>query len=176
MAFSVRHYIGQIKSAEWLKTGFIIGSFGRKEADARCKYRSFVEEMIGTDYQNPTIKAFGASILGRPDFVEEISTEHVRGKQDSNIPALRHFIERPSPEQITDESRAVFTGDEMLARRVSMYLCHKYSGMRLQEIGAFFSVRDTAISEASRRFVRTLEPDRELRKKVEGIKKRLISV
>jgi REP-associated tyrosine transposase len=42
--------------------------------------------------------------------------------------------------------------------------------MRLREIGEQFYVRDTGISEASRRFVRKLETDGELRRRVEKIK------
>ena len=69
----------------------------------------------------------------------------------------------PTPEEIMKEAKAVFGDDEKLARRASIHLCHKYSGMRLREIGERFNVRDTAISEASRRFARELDTDGKLR-------------
>ena len=56
------------------------------------------------------------------------------------------------------------TNDEKLARRVTIHLCHKYSGLRLREIVECFNVRDTAISEASRRFARKLGANRKTRK------------
>jgi chromosomal replication initiation ATPase DnaA len=45
--------------------------------------------------------------------------------------------------------------------------------MKPQEIGDRFNVRDTAVSEASRRLVRTLETDEELRGRIEKIKGKL---
>ncbi|MBI1921548.1 MAG: transposase [Geobacter sp.] len=170
---SYQSFIGQSKPPAWLRTGFILGCFAKKEADARKKYRSFVEDMIGKEYESPLSKIFGASILGSADFIEEISSAHIREKEDANIPALKHFANRPSPEEIMKEAIAAFHSNEKLARQVSIYLCHKYSGMRLQEIGDRFNVRDTAISEASRRLVRKLETDEELGRKVEKIKGKL---
>jgi putative transposase len=117
------------------------GSFQRE------KYRSFVEDMIGKDYENPLDKIFGGSILGSVDFVDEISTAHIREKKDVNIPALKHFASKPSFEEIRKEVAKVFHDNEKLARQVTMFLCHKYSGMGLQERGTHFDVRDTAISK-----------------------------
>jgi chromosomal replication initiation ATPase DnaA len=45
--------------------------------------------------------------------------------------------------------------------------------MRLREIGERFKVRDTAISEASRRFAGKLETDEELRRKVVRIRRKI---
>ncbi|RNC67441.1 MAG: hypothetical protein ED859_14510 [Desulfuromonadales bacterium] len=164
---SYQSFTGQSKPPAWLKTGFILGCYAKKESGARKKYRSFVEDMIGKECESPLNKIFGASILGSADFIAEISSAHLREREDVNIPALKHFANMPSAEEIMKEATAVFHDNEKLARQVSIYLCHKYSGMRLQEIGDRFNVRDTAISEASRRLVRKLEADGELRKTVE---------
>jgi chromosomal replication initiation ATPase DnaA len=76
-------------------------------------------------------------------------------------------------EEIIKEVQAEFADNEKLARRVSIYLCHKHSGLKLGEIGESFNVRDTAISEASRRFAKELETDGKLREAVARIKDRL---
>jgi REP-associated tyrosine transposase len=122
---SYQSYTGQSKSPEWLQTRFILGCFAKKEAYARKKYRSFVEDKIGKQYESPLMETFGSSILGSPDFVDEISSTHVRGKEDVNIPTLRQFISRPTPEEIRNEAEAVFGDDKTLVRQVSIYLCHK---------------------------------------------------
>ena len=83
---------------------------------------------------------------------------------------------RPTPEQIIEDVEAEFGEDIKLARRASIHLCHKYSGMRLKELGECFNVRDTGISEASRRFARELEEDRKLMEVVERIKGKLKNV
>jgi REP-associated tyrosine transposase len=173
---SYQSFTGQSKQPEWLRTGFILSCFAKKEEDARRKYRSFVEDMIGKEYENPLLETFGSSILGSAEFVGEISSTHVRGKEDANIPALRQFANRPTPEEVMKEAEAVFADNEKLARQASIYLCHKYSGMKLREIGDRFNMRDTAISEASRRYIRKMETDEELRRKVEKIKGKLDKV
>jgi len=167
---SYTSYTGQSKSPEWQKTGFILGCFAKKTVDANKKYRTFVEDRLGKEYESPLTRAIATSILERAAFVEEITTSYIQGKEDGNIPALRHFISRPTPEEIMKETKAEFADDERQARRASIHLCHKYSGMRLWEIGERFNVRDTAISEASRRFARELEMDGKLRGMVERIK------
>ena len=53
------------------------------------------------------------------------------------------------------------------------YLCHKYSGAGLKEIGDMFGMKESAVSQASRRFVQVLERDRELLKQIEKVRKGL---
>jgi predicted DNA-binding protein YlxM (UPF0122 family) len=51
-----------------------------------------------------------------------------------------------------------------------IYLCHKYSGAGLKEIGEKFGIKESAVSQASRRFAQVLERDKELLKKIEQLK------
>jgi len=166
-------YTGHSKPPAWLRTGFILGCFTKRTEDAHKKYRTFVEDRLVKEYESPLTKAIGTSILGSAAFVEEISATYLQGKEDGNIPALRQFASWPTPKEIMKEAQAEFADDEKLARRAAIYLCHKYSGMRLREIGEHFDVRDTAISEASRRFARELDTDGRLRGMVERIKGKL---
>ncbi len=166
-------YMGHSKPLTWLRTGFIQSYFAKQVDDARKKYRTFVEDRLGKEYESPLKKSIGTSILGSIAFVEEISMAYLQGKEDRSIPALRQIASRPPLEAIMQEIQAEFADDEKLARRATMHLCHKYSGMRLREIGECFKVRDTAISEASRRFSRELDADEKLRGRVERIKGKL---
>lgn len=67
-------------------------------------------------------------------------------------------------------AKAEFGKSEILERRASIYLCHKFGGLKLLEIGEYFKVRDTGVSEASRRFAKELEKDEKRREIVERIK------
>ncbi len=168
---SYRYYIGQGKTPEWLKTGFILGYFGKRAALAEKKYRAFVEDLIGNEYESPLQGAVGSSILGSSGFIEEITEVHVRTKAaDKNIPALRQLTSRPSPEQIINAVKTVFAKNEKLVRQASIHICHKYSGVRLREIGSLFDVGETAIVEASRRFSLKMEEDIKLKEMVERVK------
>jgi chromosomal replication initiation ATPase DnaA len=57
-----------------------------------------------------------------------------------------------------------------MSRQVGMYLCHKYSGKKLREIGNLFGVGETAIAEARRLLSRKLAQDKKLCKQVEKVK------
>lgn len=170
---SYRSYTGHSNPPEWLRTGFILSCFAQKTADAQNKYRTFVEDRLGKEYESPLKMVIGTSILGSTAFIDEITTTHLQGKEDINIPALRQLTRRPTPEEIIKATKTEFPDDEKLARRASMYLSRKHSGLSLGEIGANFDVRDTAISESSRRFSRELETDEKLREKMVRIKGRL---
>jgi putative transposase len=170
---SYTDYTGHSEPPAWLRTGFILGCFAKQTEDARKKYRTFVEDRLGKECESPLKKTIGASILGSTDFIEKISATHLNGKEDANIPALRQLNSRPTTEAIMKEARAEFGEDEKMVRRATIHLCHKYSGLRLREIGDYFNVRDTAISEASRRFARELDANGKLREKVERIKGKL---
>lgn len=50
-----------------------------------------------------------------------------------------------------------------------MYLCHKFSGKKLREIGSLFGVGETAIAEARRLLARKLEKDKQLLGEVEKV-------
>jgi hypothetical protein len=164
---SYRYFIGQDNAPEWLKTGFILNNFGKRAAEAVKKYRTFVEDLTGKEYKSPLQGAIGASILGSTGFIEEITANHVNAREaDRNIPALRHLTHRPSSKEIIDVVNNMIVENEKLARRVSIHICHKYSGAKLREIGSLFDVRETAITESSRRFLLRMEEDKKLREVV----------
>jgi putative transposase len=54
-----------------------------------------------------------------------------------------------------------------------MYLCHRYSGEKVREIGSRFAVGPSAITEASRLFTKRMEQDAGLTVVIEGIKREL---
>ena len=168
---SYRSYIGDAASPAWLKTDFILGYFSQKTVVAGKKYRLFVEEMLGKEYESPLKSTVGSSLLGSPGFIEEITTVHLKDKTvGRDVPAVRHLTTRPLPEEIIGEINKAFPENGKLARQAAMHLCHRYSGSKLKEIGNYFAVRESAITEGSRRFAAKLEEDEELRNRVEKVK------
>lgn len=55
-----------------------------------------------------------------------------------------------------------------------VYLCHRYSGLCLKEIGSYFGISESAVSQISRRFEQILDKDIKLKLKIEKIKSDLI--
>lgn len=162
---SYRAYTGAVSTPEWLKPGFVLGSFGKTERVARKNYRDFVDKLDIEAYESPLKSAVGGSVLGSTEFVEEITETHLNERRvDKDIPALRHFSNRPPLEEIIELAREVMKNNEKLGRQVSIYLCHKYSGAPLKEIAVKFDVGVTAIGEASKRIQKKMEDDQTLRK------------
>ncbi len=138
------------------------------------KYRAFVEDLTEKEYESPLQGTVGSSLLGSAGFVEDITAAHVKTRNaDRNIPALRQLTHCPSPEEIIGVVRSIVTESEKLARQVSIHICHKRSGAKLREIGHLFDVRETAITESSRRFSLKLKEDKKLREVVDLAKKQL---
>jgi putative transposase len=168
---SYRSYIGLCSMPKWLERKYILGNFGKKEGEATKKYKAFVEDLLGKEYESPLKETFGTAILGTVEFIECITTTHItKKKEERDVPALRQFANRPTLEAIRAAVKAVIGNDEKLARQAGMYFCHRYSGERLRTIGELFNVRESAITEASRLFPRKLEKDKTLSVAVEKIK------
>ena len=168
---SYHAYIGNTAAPEWLNTNFILGSIAGSAVNAKKKYQLFVEDLIGKEYESPLKSTFGSSILGSGSFIEAITQEHLSVKEPSrNLPALRQFAFRPSPEEIIRAAQDKFDGNEKLARNASIHICHKYSGAKLKDISQLFAVRESAITEASRRFLLKMEQEKGLREKFDQVK------
>jgi len=165
-------YIGARKRPEWLETSFILDYFGKGE-DRFKKYRGFVEELLGSEYESPLGGVVASTILGSESFACELTEKHVDGKQrDREFPAARILVSKPSLQAIHEAVKDI-SGSRRVVKNATIYLCHKYSGAGLKEIGEMFGTKESAVSQASRRFAQVLERDKELLKQIEKVRKGL---
>jgi putative transposase len=171
---SHRYYIGIAKAPSWLKTGFVLDTFGGK--DAEKKYLEFVNNGIKEECASPLKGVIASTILGSPEFVREKSQAHL-GKivTDRNYPAVR-VLNRPTMDEIINTVQKLIAEDDRLYRKVSIYFCHRYSGARLKELGERFGMSDAAITQASRRMKIASESDVTLRKLIDLVEKSLRDV
>jgi len=109
--------------------------------------------------------ALRSTILGTLDFVNEISdrfhTEEINGWE---LPSLEEPPPRPGIRSVSDATGSVLKDDARLQRQMQIYLCHRYTGVKLREIGAHFGIGDSAVTQNSRRFADRLERDSHLRR------------
>lgn len=165
-------YIGAKKRPEWLETSFILDYFGKGAARYK-KYRGFVEELDGSEYESPLAAAVASTILGSESFVCELTEKHVGGKQkDREFPAARKLTYKPTLQAILEALKDI-SGNSRVVKNATIYLCHKYSGAGLKEIGEKFGIKESAVSQASRRFAQILERDKELQQEIEKVRKGL---
>src|SRR6266567_369444 len=134
-------------------------------------YRSFVEDMLGEEYDRPLNAAVAATMLGGSEFIRQMTETHIDGKQqDRDLTALRTLSNHPAMDTIIQAVENVLGANESSAKKASIHLCHIYSGAKLKEIGERFGIGQSAVTQASRRFAQLLNGNGILKKQVEQIK------
>lgn len=162
-------YISQRKAPDWLTTKLILDYFGTGKAAAN-KYRRFTEDLLEQQYESPLTGVIAATMLGSEEFVKEITARHVDGRQvDRNVPAIKKLSGRPTIDAIIQAVQSASLADKV-AKKASIYLCHKFSGARLKEIGAQFGIGESAVSQTSRRVAMQMKEDRGLGEVVSKLK------
>lgn len=165
---SYQDYIGARAASSWLSSEAIIRQIGSTR-----RYREFVEDLLGKEYESPLQGTFASSLLGSETFVQKISAIHLDGKDiDREVPAIRELSKSRKIELIMGNLIGAFN-DTDLEQKAAIYLTHRYSGARIKELGAFFDKKESAISQASRRFAAKIETDVELGKVVVSLVEKL---
>ncbi len=170
---SYRAYIDQIVQPGWLCTDFVLNLISSHSMAAR-EYRAFVEGQLGQNAISPLSATVGAALLGSDIFVRQVTEKHLsrdQGESKGSVVLPRNW--HPSIEQIVATVDAAFAEDVKASRRASIYLCQKLSGKTLREIGAYFGLGESGVSQACRRYEVTLDQDPSLRKRLTSLRKLL---
>jgi hypothetical protein len=171
---SYQFYVGKQKPAKWLYRDFILGYFGKRISNAQKGYQSFVNALVHQEYNSPLAQVVSSTLLGDADFIAFVKDNYLSAKKpDKELPALKELVKRISIQEIFEEVESVFTGDKALARNVKMYLCQRYTGKKLKEIGSHFGIGESGVSQACRRVSYRIEKDKTLKKKIAGLEKKI---
>ena len=171
---SYQFYIGKQKPPEWLHIDFILGYFGEKVSIAKKQYQQFVNMLDNKEYESPLMEVVSSTILGAPDFIAFIKDTYLAGKKpDKDLPALKELSEKPSVGDILDEVESVYDEDHALARNIKLYLCQRYTGEKLKDIGKHFGIGESGVSQACRRVAQRIDRDKKLKRKIGKIEKKL---
>jgi len=166
---SYRSYLGIERPAKWLTLELILSYFGVDTNTSLREYGYFVDALTGNDYQSPLKKVTASTILGGLGFIKEIKEKYLNSSTiNRDVPALTE-LKKAVITEIDQVVKEVFKGDINLIKKASIYICHRYSGRTLKEIGRHFQIGESGVSKASQRFCELLENDKEIKKKVEYI-------
>jgi len=169
---SYRYYVGKDRRPEWLHLDFVLAYFGKNLNHAQNEYQKFIGEAVHSGFQNPLKDAVAFTIIGDANFVEQIKEKYLREKtMNRDIPALR-MLSRGSLEKIAKLANGEF-GNSPFEKKAIIYLCHRYSGRTLKEIGKYFGLSESGISQSSRRFKTAMEKDTQIKESLERIVERL---
>lgn len=170
---SYRSYTGLTTAPAWLSQDLILDHLGAP--DQQEKYRNFVETLIGETYETPLKAVVASTLLGSPAFIATISEEHVRHiNADRSVPAVKQLSRQISVEEVVDIVKKTVGEEGGLWRKISIHLCHRYSGMRLKEIGEKFGVSDAAVSVTSERLLSQATRERKTKEALAAAKQLLI--
>jgi len=171
---SYKYYIGKQKTVGWLYRDFILGCFGEEISSAQKVYQKFVSSLANGKYDSPLDEVLGSTLLGSPDFIATIKDKYLSGKEPAkDIPTLKVLTEKATMQDIFDEVITVFGSETALARNVMMYLCKRYTSEKLKDIGRYFGIGESGVSQASRRVTQKIDKDRTLKGKIDRIEKRI---
>jgi hypothetical protein len=170
---SYRYFVGKDKRPQWLTVELVLGDFGGEGKKGYRGYREYVERIEAEKLESPLKRAIASTFLGSEEFVSNIGTEYLEGRSIDrrNIPAIKKVLRGPSPEDIGKAALKALGRDHPLFKKMCIYLSHRHSGMRLEEIGAYFGMKGSAISQLSRRFEERIKGDKELRGILDKIKR-----
>lgn len=151
----------------WLSTGLVLGYFGTEDEDRRRNYRDYLYDAIGKESRDPLSDSVASTILGSDDFVRDIREKYLDGKEnDRELPALRDLSRGPGVAEIKALSEEAFQENERLARMAGIYLCWRYSGAKLKEIGALYGISESGVNRACFRFENMMEGEKDLRERL----------
>ncbi len=171
---SYREYIGIKETPAWLRTAFVLRHFSKDPNAMNDKYRSFVEDLLGKEYDSPLNASMASTMLGSAEFVQEIMEGHIVGKHmDRDLPALRTLSNANHPTiEIIAKCAKDFVGNEVgLAEKAGIYLAHKYSGAKLKEIGNYFGKSQSSVTQISYRFRQMMGKDDKVKKLIEQLER-----
>lgn len=159
---------------DWLQMDFILGQISSDREKARRRYRAYIGEGMKRGLRDPLENVVASTVLGSERFMDWVRKRWV-GKvtPHRDIPALRKFVSGPDLSSILREAEGVFGRGTSESRRVALYLSHRLSGLSLGEIGKFFGMGPSGVSQNTRRVEVLLKEDKELLKEIEKLKKTL---
>jgi putative transposase len=147
-------YRGKAKLERWLDTGFVLSLFGNHLEKARSAYTKFVLEGIGKEVPDSIRNSVRKGILGSDEFITRIRKEFLGdkiSKSDREKPQLRKLRKKPDLKIILSISEKVLGDKNKFVRPMAVFISHKNSVLRLEEIAQFFSLSVSGVSSACRR-------------------------
>ena len=172
---SYPYYIGLKKRPAWLNTYDVLGYFDKDESLARKHYRGFVERAMGTKTESPLKDIFASTFLGSEEFITWAKEKWIgfKNADTRNIPVLREMADGPSLEHIEKTVDSIIGREHLLYKKFCISASHQHGGHSLKEIGAYYGMRGSAVSQSSRRFKKDINRDTKLKKMLANIERNI---
>jgi putative transposase len=171
-------YLGTMPSRPWTSTSLILSSFGTRLVSARQNYAKYVRWKQRQGMSNPLKEAEASGILGTPDFVARIKDMFLAEKaceESREIPQLKRLKTRPAIADVMTHASELLGSRNRHARKAAIFVIHKNTDYSLREIGAFFGIGISAITDIYRRTRKELPSNDSLAQAVGELESRFFS-
>jgi REP element-mobilizing transposase RayT len=180
-------FIGKTKVPEWLETGWLLSSFGKKKKAAMQNYEAFVDGVDSDTLENPAKDLVGGFILGDSDFVNWVKETFLSKRNDEDeIPQLKRLKPQVTVDAIVQAVCASFGSSEKQirekgrkgnkARDIAIYLARDLSRSSCKELGHFFgSISGAAITVRYNHVTTEMQGDRRLNRQLKRIRKQILN-
>lgn len=170
-----REYVGLMDSRPWTRSSLVLNLFGSQREEARLRYAEYVTWRGGQRLPHPLSEAKSTGILGQPDFIHRMHQTRmpeVCPNAERELPELLKSKARPDMGTIVAAVEAVLGPKNRHAKKVAIFITHKNTDYTLQELGEFYRMSVSAISEACRKTRATLQFNLTLIQAIAEIEKR----
>jgi putative transposase len=181
-------FIGKSETAPFLETDWLLSNFGKSKKEARRNYKDFVEKADIKALENPQKQVSEGFILGDADFVNWVKEAFLSGRtNEKEIPQLRKLKPKVQLETVINavckefdcnKEQIVLKGRKKnKARELSIHLARDLSGMSCKDLGEYFGgVSGALITIMNNRVAREAAENRQLRRRIDRVKKRIFNI
>jgi putative transposase len=180
---SYREYIGAYKEKESIvDTAETLSYFSKTKTAAMKAYREFVKEGIG-ERNNPMEDVEAGVLLGSKIFIAKIRDMLQRRKPDEDIPQLKKLREIIPVDNVVKvccnyygkkEGELLKKGTRKEERHTAIYVSKIMSNTNNREIGRYFGVKGSTVSETLKRVETKIKREKRFQKEIEELKKQII--
>lgn len=180
---SYMEYIGAGKEKELLVdiTG-TLSCFSKTKGTAMKAYREFINDGIGEE-DNPLEDVEAGIVVGSNRFKDLIRKLLQKRKPDEEIPQLKRLREKIPIDRIIkvccdyygkNREELLTSGKAKNERRTVIYLSKILSNVKNIEIGRYFGIKGSTVSESLKGVEDRMKRDEKLRKEIEVLKGQLV--
>jgi putative transposase len=171
---SYRDYMELRKKPDWLDTEFVLGFYGNDDNKAIRQYAAFVKSKMRHPAKNPFENIGPSNILGGDIFIERVKLRCLSDRKlDRELPSLRalndNLDQRPEINEIKTVTEKILGKRSGLSKKVAMYLAHKHTEIKLEEIGQIYGLSMSGVSSAISRIAKIISRDLNLSRQVKEI-------
>ena len=173
-----REYLGIAAPHPWTANSFVLRLFGASLADARNNYEEYVALRLSQKLPSPLEAAKKTGILGNADFVKRIRKSLLSDTNEQpvrDLPQLRKLFPRPGLQQIFTTTESALGSKNRFTRNLSIFISHKLTDYTLKEIGEFYKLGVSGITDICRRTRKELIHNDTLARAIGEIERRLRS-